>query len=56
MRDMMGIHLSDGKITDILEDEKMKLVPEYEAMKLRLQAETVVHYDETLWPVAKEEQ
>ncbi len=52
----MGIHLSDGEIVNILEGEKMKLVPEYEAMKLRLQAEEVVHYDETSWPIAKEEQ
>lgn len=53
---MVGITLSDGEMADIFECEKMKLVPEYAAMKERLEQEPVVHCDETPWYVAKEEQ
>jgi len=56
LTDMAGIAVSDGEIANMLENEKMKLVPEYETMKARLQNEAVVHYDETSWRVAKEEQ
>ena len=34
----------------------MKMIPEYAAIKERLEREAVVHYDETPWYVAKEEQ
>jgi hypothetical protein len=52
---MAGIALSEGEIANILESEKMKLVPEYEAMKERLRQEYVIHMDETTWPVAQED-
>lgn len=56
LSDMAGIHLSDWEITDIFESEKMKMIPEYVAIKERLEKEKVVHFDETPWYVAKEEQ
>lgn len=34
----------------------MKLISEYEAIKVRIRNGAVVHLDETGWPVAKEEQ
>ena len=56
LSDFTGIRVSDGEMANILETEKIKLVPECEAIKERIRKNPVRHSDETGWPVAKEEQ
>ena len=49
-----NLSISDGEIAKILRKEAVKLLPEYEALKLRIQNQKGCHYDETPWKVEKE--
>lgn len=48
--------LSDGEISKILEQESVRLRPEYEALNDRIRLQKGVHYDETGWRVQKEKE
>ena len=50
------IRVSDGEISNILEQEAIKLRPEYEALAENIRNQQGAHYDETSWQVQKEEQ
>ena len=56
LRDVFSLDVSLGEIGNILTQEANNLRPEYEALKQSVLAQTGVHYDETSWPVQKEEQ
>lgn len=50
------IHISDGEISNILEQEAIRMRPEYEALAERIRQQKAAHYDETSWHVQDEEQ
>lgn len=56
LRDTFGIEVSDGEITNILDGEATKLLPEYHAVDSRIRGAPAAHIDETSCPVQKEEQ
>ncbi len=56
IEDIHEINISQGEIQKILEKESVKLRPEFERLKNRVQKQTAQHYDETTWKVAKGKQ
>lgn len=54
--DTFGIAVSDGEIAHILTTEAVKLLPEYHDIDVRICGSPAAHYDETGYPVQKEEQ
>lgn len=56
LKDVWGLTLSIGEIGNILKAEANTLRPEYERLKQRVATQHATHYDETRWPVVKEEQ
>ncbi|SRR3989339_498237 len=55
LKDAFGIEVSDGEMINILEREKMELLPEYNAIDSRIRGAPAAHVDETSCPVQKEE-
>lgn len=49
LRDTYRIHVSQGEISKILNREAVKLRPEYERLKVKIQEEPGIHLDETGW-------
>lgn len=56
IRDIHRVQVSQGEISKILEGEAIKLRPEYERLKKRIQKQKAHHYDETSWKVARGKQ
>ncbi len=56
IQDIHQINVSQGEIQKILEKESVKLRPEFERLKKRIQKQQAQHYDETSWKVAKGKQ
>lgn len=53
LKDTYKIQISQGEIAKILNREAVKLRPDYEQLKIKIQEELVVHLDETGWKVFK---
>lgn len=53
--DLANIHLSDGEISNILEEQARKLLPHYETLKANIRGQPGAHFDETTYPVQQEE-
>lgn len=56
LKEVFTLAVSLGEIGNILKEEADDLRPEYERLKRSVIQQRAVHYDETGWPVAKEEQ
>lgn len=56
LNDVFSLSVSLGEVGNILLDEADTLRPAYERLKKSVTNQAAVHYDETGWPVAKEEQ
>jgi len=56
LKDVFAMRLSLGEIGNILKNEADNLRPAYERLKQSVAKQKAVHYDETGWSVAKEEQ
>ncbi len=56
INDVFKINVSQGEVQKILEKEALKLKPEFERLKRRIQKQPAQHYDETTWKVAKGKQ
>lgn len=56
LQDVFDLRISIGEIGNILEEEALSLRPEYQALKESVLNQSGTHYDETSWPVQKEEQ
>lgn len=54
--DLTNIQLSDGEISNILEEQARKLLPRYETLKTSIRGQPGAHFDETTYPVQQEEQ
>lgn len=55
LKDVFDLSVSLGEIGNMLKGEADKLRPEYERLKKSVTKQQATHYDETSWPVAKEE-
>lgn len=49
LRDSTAVSLSDGEVSNILEDASQKLAPRFEHLKVAIAKEPGAHYDETSW-------
>ena len=56
IKDIHRVSISQGEISKILEQESIKLRPEYERLKKRVQEQQALHYDETSWKVVSGKQ
>ena len=56
LSDLYAFPISQGEIRNILEHEAIKLNPAYERLKEAIRQQQGAHYDETSWPVQREEQ
>ena len=56
IEDIRQVNISQGEIQKILEKEGLKLRPEFERLKKRIQKQPAQHYGETSWKVAKGKQ
>lgn len=56
IKDLTDIKISDGEISNILEKEGKKLLPQYHKLTANIRAGPASHYDETGWKVQKEYQ
>lgn len=56
LKDLAGLQISDGEISQILLAESRKLMPAYQQLQARIRGSPVNHYDETSYPVQKGEQ
>lgn len=56
LKDMVNLSISDGEISNILAEQARNLCPEYERLKETIRGQPGQHYDETSWPVQKENQ
>lgn len=56
LNDVFHLAVSLGEVGNILKGEADKLRPEYERLKKSVTNQVAVHYDETGWPIVKEEQ
>lgn len=56
LKEVFTLSVSLGEIGNILKEEADNLRPAYERLKKAVTKQSAVHYDETGWPVAKEEQ
>ena len=56
LRDLAKIDLSDGEITNILDQQAKKLLPNYNNLIDSIRGQPGAHYDETTYPVRLEEQ
>jgi transposase len=54
--DLVGIPVSNGEITNILEKESKRLTPCHEALKKSIGKQSGAHYDETSWKTQEEGQ
>lgn len=50
-QDLYGITISDGEIVNILQDQSIDWLPEYERLKKEIRSGPGVHMDETTWPI-----
>lgn len=55
-QDTYNLCLSDGEINRVLQQEAIRLNPEFERLKQAIRQQSAAHYDETSWPVQQEEQ
>jgi len=56
INDLANIQLSDGEISNILEQQAKQLLPHYETLKANIRGQPGAHFDETTYRVQKEEQ
>lgn len=56
LKEVFTLSVSIGEVGKILKEEADTLRPAYERLKKSVMNQAAVHYDETGWPVAKEEQ
>jgi transposase len=54
LRDTFGVNVSDGEIVNILTKQAIELLPEYNAINVRIREGPCKHLDETTHPVQKE--
>lgn len=52
--DLYKFKITDGEITNILDDKRLQLLPEYERLKDSIRASPAVHMDESRWPIQSE--
>jgi len=52
--DMYRLKITDGEITNILDDRRLELLPEYEKLKDSIRAGPAVHMDESRWRIQSE--
>jgi hypothetical protein len=52
--DLYHFKISDGEITNILDDRRRELLPEYERLKDSIRAGPAVHMDESRWRIQSE--
>ena len=52
--DLYNIKLSDGEISEILDSQRLKLLPEYEKLKDVIRAGPAIHMDESRWKIQAE--
>lgn len=50
-QDLYNITISDGEITNILQEQSVSYLPEYERLKKEIRSGPGVHMDETTWPI-----
>ncbi len=50
-QDLYSINISDGEITNILQETSASWLPEYERLKEEIRSGPGVHMDETTWPI-----
>lgn len=55
LRDLYHFKLTDGEIVTILDDNRLKLLPEYEKLKASIRGDPAVHMDESPWPIQSEQ-
>jgi len=56
INDLADIQLSDGEISNILEQQAKQLLPHYHALKANIRGQPGAHFDETTYRVQQEEQ
>jgi len=56
LKDLASINISEGEITNILDEQSRILYPEFEQLKERIRGQPGAHYDESSWNVQKEQQ
>lgn len=49
--DLYSIQISDGEIVNILQEQSIQYLPEYERLKQEIREGIGVHMDETTWPI-----
>ena len=54
LSDTAGLHISDGEITECLDQQSEKLIPEKDQILTRIRGAPGRHYDETGWKVQQE--
>lgn len=52
--DLYRFKITDGEITVILDDQRLKLLPEYEGLKNGIRAGPSAHFDESRYPIQSE--
>jgi transposase len=52
--DLYRFKITDGEITNILDDRRLLLLPEYERLKDSIRASPAVHMDESRWRIQSE--
>ena len=52
--DLYNIKLSDGEISEILDNQRLKLLSEYEKLKDVIRAGPAIHMDESRWKIQSE--
>jgi transposase len=52
--DLYRFKITDGEITNILDDKRLELLPEYERLKEHIRAGPAVHMDESRWRIQSE--
>ena len=52
--DIYHLKISDGEISEILDNQRLKLLPEYERLKNVIRAGPAIHMDESRWRIQSE--
>ncbi|MGE5444644.1 MAG: IS66 family transposase [Ignavibacteriales bacterium] len=55
LKDAVGLCISDGEISNILEEQSQLLYPHFTQLKQTIDQQPGAHYDETSWDVQEEE-
>lgn len=55
LKDIAGLSVSDGEVSNILEEQSKKLSCHFERLKASIASEQGAHYDETGWKTQQEE-